>query len=166
MRGELTLGVERGIERKLTKPASDCHSWWEEASEAGVGHKKLWRPRWRTQWGFVWYQIKMVSLLLYLRKNMLKRRWKNGTTYMIGAKPGYNTMKRYIEQRWSNVASPDIFMHEDGYFVIKFKSMEDKNEVLYSRPHTMTKDHVVSRSEHRSGPRHGAMNRDWLQVDL
>lgn len=34
-----------------------------------------------------------------------------------------------------SVAKPVIFYHDEGYFVIKFASVEDKNAVLYSGPH-------------------------------
>lgn len=56
--------------------------------------------------------------------------------YMIGPKPGYNAMKRYINQQWSSVDEPDIFLDEEAY-VIKFQSLADKNEILYTGPYTM-----------------------------
>lgn len=30
---------------------------------------------------------------------------------------------------------PKIFLHEKGYFIVKFANLDDRNEILYSGPH-------------------------------
>ena len=32
---------------------------------------------------------------------------------------------------------PDVFLHEDGYYVIKFQKISDMNEILFSGPYTI-----------------------------
>lgn len=44
-------------------------------------------------------------------------------------------MHRFIAQQWSNFSKPDVFWHDDGYFVINLCSAEDMNVVLCSGPH-------------------------------
>ncbi|KAG5592859.1 hypothetical protein H5410_043373 [Solanum commersonii] len=38
--------------------------------------------------------------------------------YVLGDMPGYNSMCRYINQVWSTAATPDIFYHEEGYYIV------------------------------------------------
>ena len=52
--------------------------------------------------------------------------------YVIGECPRYNTMKRYILMNWSSVNKPEVFFHEDGYYLIKFQNISDMNEILFS----------------------------------
>lgn len=55
--------------------------------------------------------------------------------YVIGMKPTFTAITRYIEQTWTTVSKPDTFLHDEGYFIIKFQSKEELHEVLYSGPH-------------------------------
>ncbi|KAH0764709.1 hypothetical protein KY285_000580 [Solanum tuberosum] len=57
--------------------------------------------------------------------------------YFVGPVPGYNAMSRYIAQHWANVAAPDLYLHEEGYYVIKCHSIEDMHEVFYAGPYTV-----------------------------
>ncbi|KAG5594739.1 hypothetical protein H5410_035971 [Solanum commersonii] len=45
-------------------------------------------------------------------------KWKCAMiAYVLGKSPGYNTMHRYISQTWADVVAPEIFMHEERYFI-------------------------------------------------
>ncbi|KAK6776675.1 hypothetical protein RDI58_027676 [Solanum bulbocastanum] len=44
-------------------------------------------------------------------------------------------MSKYIAQNWNKVSEPDIFYHEDGYYVVRFKSMGDPKEILHAGPY-------------------------------
>ena len=57
--------------------------------------------------------------------------------YVVGQTPSIGSVTRFIEQTWNNVAKPTLFLHEKGYFLIKFASLEDRNEILYSGPHML-----------------------------
>lgn len=56
-----------------------------------------------------------------MRLKLKQKKWKCALiVYIIGKTPGYITMKRYVNVNWENVAEPDIFLHEEGYYIIKF----------------------------------------------
>lgn len=46
-------------------------------------------------------------------------------------------MHRYVSQNWCRVAAPEIFMHDEGYYVIKFQSLTDMHEIYYAGPYTI-----------------------------
>ena len=43
----------------------------------------------------------------------------------------------------SKVGKPDIFLHEEGYYIIKFKNLSDMNEILYSGPYTINNRPII-----------------------
>ena len=55
--------------------------------------------------------------------------------YVVGHTPSIRMILRHIEKEWNNVAKPQVFLHENGYFVVKFQNIDDRNEILYSGPH-------------------------------
>lgn len=63
--------------------------------------------------------------------------------YVMGDLPGYNFMNMYITKNWGNIAQPDLYLHEDGYYIIKFQSIEDMQEVLYTGPHTINNRSII-----------------------
>lgn len=73
------------------------------------------------------------EIVVQLEKKEVEReteKWKCALiVYAIGDCPGYNAMTRFVAQNW-NIAEPCIYMHEQGYFVVKFQSMEDTQEIL------------------------------------
>ena len=52
-------------------------------------------------------------------------------------------MNRYILMNWSKVDKPEVFLHEEGYYIIKFRSLSDMNEVLYSGPYTISNRPII-----------------------
>ncbi|KAH0724739.1 hypothetical protein KY284_000604 [Solanum tuberosum] len=65
-------------------------------------------------------------------------KWKCALiVFVIGEKPGFNYMRRYIEHYWKDIADSVIFLHEDGYYIVKFQSMEDMQRVFHARPYTI-----------------------------
>ncbi|WMV23966.1 hypothetical protein MTR67_017351 [Solanum verrucosum] len=44
---------------------------------------------------------------------------------------GYNTMHKYISQTWTEVVALEIFMHEEGYFIVRFQSVEDMQAIIF-----------------------------------
>ncbi|OIS99813.1 hypothetical protein A4A49_01747 [Nicotiana attenuata] len=63
--------------------------------------------------------------------------------YIIGDNPGYNAMRRYIAQHWLDVAEADLFLHDDGYYVIKFQTLIDMYQVFYSGPHIIRNRPII-----------------------
>ncbi|PHT89687.1 hypothetical protein T459_04800 [Capsicum annuum] len=58
-------------------------------------------------------------------------KWKFSLVlYVIGEMPGFNFMKRYIAQQWSAVAKPELYYHDEGYYIVKFQFEPDMKEVF------------------------------------
>lgn len=66
--------------------------------------------------------------------------------YVIGTSPSTGTMERFIASQWNFASKPKVYYHNEGYFVILFNTMEDKNEVLYSEPHTIGNKPIILKS--------------------
>lgn len=56
--------------------------------------------------------------------------------YVVGDKPSIGAVIRYIDKEWGHVGKPNVFLHDEGYFVVKFCSKRDRDEVLVAGPHT------------------------------
>ncbi|XP_060183267.1 uncharacterized protein LOC132613254 [Lycium barbarum] len=63
--------------------------------------------------------------------------------YVVGDSPSIGAIERFISTQWNFASKPRVHYHTDDYFVVKFNSLEDKNEVLYSGPHTMNNRPVI-----------------------
>lgn len=71
-------------------------------------------------------------------------KWKNAlVVYVVGDVPGYNQMKRYISRVWNMVADLHIYYHNDGYYVVKFPTIDDLREILYVGPYTMSNKPLI-----------------------
>ncbi|KAH0730337.1 hypothetical protein KY289_001525 [Solanum tuberosum] len=71
-------------------------------------------------------------------------KWKCASiVYVLGESPGYNTMHRYISQTWTEVAAPEIFMHEKGYFIVRFQSVEDMQPIMFSGPYSISNKPLI-----------------------
>ncbi|XP_010314925.2 uncharacterized protein [Solanum lycopersicum] len=44
---------------------------------------------------------------------------------------------------WSSVSKPEVFLHEDGYYLIKFQKVSDMNEVLFSGPYSINNRPII-----------------------
>nr|XP_009770730.1 PREDICTED: uncharacterized protein LOC104221364 [Nicotiana sylvestris] len=64
--------------------------------------------------------------------------WRNALVlYVIGETPNFSYMSSYIARNWNSVATPDIYLHDDGFYIVKFKNIHDRDEILYSEPYTV-----------------------------
>ncbi|XP_070032704.1 uncharacterized protein [Nicotiana tomentosiformis] len=87
------------------------------------------------------------SLLVKLDKEETNReadKWKAAlVVYVIGETPGYNYMRRYMAQNWNMVAGPEVYYHKKGYYIVKFQSMADLNEVQYADPYSINNKPMI-----------------------
>lgn len=56
--------------------------------------------------------------------------------YVVGDTPSIGPLTRFIAKDWNCVAKPQISLHDDGLFIFKFASIEDRNEILFAGPHS------------------------------
>ncbi|XP_009770244.1 uncharacterized protein [Nicotiana sylvestris] len=88
--------------------------------------------------------VKVVAQLDKEEVEQETQNWKSDLiVYIIGDIPGYNYMKNYVAQNWAIVGEPEVFLHDEGYYIIKFQSVADMNEILYSGPYTINNRPIV-----------------------
>lgn len=64
--------------------------------------------------------------------------WKQAIIlYVVGDSPTIAAIERYIAMQVNIVRKPKVYYHNGGYFLVRFASMDDRNEVLYSGPHML-----------------------------
>ena len=57
--------------------------------------------------------------------------------YVIGRDLSMNSVKQFMEKNWSFVKLPDLFYNDEGYFIMRFHSSQDKDEILSKGPYTI-----------------------------
>lgn len=57
--------------------------------------------------------------------------------YVIGRDISTNSVKQFMESNWSFVKLPDLFYNDGGYFIMRFHSFQEKDEVLSKGPYTI-----------------------------
>lgn len=63
--------------------------------------------------------------------------WMNSLImYVLGEDLSMNTVKNYMMKTWNYVQLPDIFFHDEGYFIPHFNSGEDMDAILMKGPYT------------------------------
>ncbi|XP_060170803.1 uncharacterized protein LOC132601755 [Lycium barbarum] len=66
--------------------------------------------------------------------------------YVVGDSPSIGTITRFIGANWRFSYKPRIYYHNDGYFVVLFNSNADKEEMLFSGPHTINNKPLILRA--------------------
>ncbi|XP_048494461.1 uncharacterized protein LOC125494741 [Beta vulgaris subsp. vulgaris] len=62
--------------------------------------------------------------------------WMNAlVVYVVGQNPTLNSITQYINAHWVCSDEPVIFKHDEGFFIVRHKSREERDKVLYTRPH-------------------------------
>lgn len=54
--------------------------------------------------------------------------------YVVGDDPSIGALEIFISVKWNYIAKPQIYYYNDGYFVVRFNCLADRDEVLYSGP--------------------------------
>ncbi|XP_058776932.1 uncharacterized protein LOC131651274 [Vicia villosa] len=57
--------------------------------------------------------------------------------YAIGRNLSMNIVKNYMRKMWSFVALPEMFYNEEGYFIMRFKTETERDEVMMKGPYTI-----------------------------
>nr|XP_009803445.1 PREDICTED: uncharacterized protein LOC104248817 [Nicotiana sylvestris] len=63
--------------------------------------------------------------------------------YVIGGSLTIGAMERFIAGQGSFSVKPKVYYHNEGYFVVNFLSLEERNMVMYSGPHMLNNKPVV-----------------------
>lgn len=63
--------------------------------------------------------------------------WENDIIlYVVGDLPSIGAVIRFNSKEWSHVYKPQVFLHEEGYFVARFVSRKDRDFVVMAGPYT------------------------------
>ncbi|XP_058722177.1 uncharacterized protein LOC131593630 [Vicia villosa] len=64
--------------------------------------------------------------------------WENTLIlYGMGEDLSMTAVKNFMVKSWSFETLPDMYYHEDGYFLLRFKSHEDMDGVMMKGPYTL-----------------------------
>ncbi|XP_056685637.1 uncharacterized protein [Spinacia oleracea] len=66
------------------------------------------------------------------------KKWANAVIlYVIGDNPTIKYISTFVDKQWLCESKPEIFLYSEGYFLIRFGSVEEKERVLCSGPYTI-----------------------------
>ncbi|XP_056697757.1 uncharacterized protein [Spinacia oleracea] len=66
--------------------------------------------------------------------------------YVVGERPSIVVVIRFIEREWNVGSKPQVLLHEDGYFVIRFALKKEKEAILMVGPHSFFGKPVIVKS--------------------
>lgn len=73
-----------------------------------------------------------------------EEKWKFAAIlYVIGESPTISYLKSYLQQQCGFAELVDVLYHNDGYFLIKFASMVEKNRLLFEGPYMLANRPVI-----------------------
>ncbi|KAK2411903.1 hypothetical protein QL285_047142 [Trifolium repens] len=57
--------------------------------------------------------------------------------YALGSDLSMSAVKQFMLRNWNFVKLPDMFYNEEGYFILRFHSFQDKESVMMQGPYTI-----------------------------
>lgn len=63
--------------------------------------------------------------------------------YVVGGKVNVEVIRGFIRKHWSFVSMPTIHSHEDGYFVMRFSSDSECDEILKGGPYFLNRAPMI-----------------------
>lgn len=64
--------------------------------------------------------------------------WLNAVVvYVVGQNPTLNAINQYVKSQWQVQEEPQVFEHDEGFFIIRLKSREERDHILFSDPHLL-----------------------------
>ncbi|OIT19716.1 hypothetical protein A4A49_59088, partial [Nicotiana attenuata] len=55
--------------------------------------------------------------------------------YVLGENPYFKSMENYVDNVWNFVDTPKILYHDEGYYIFRFDSIDDRDKVMQSGPY-------------------------------
>lgn len=73
--------------------------------------------------------------------------WNNALiVYVIGETPPFSYMENYIGKYWNSAAKPELFLYDDGFFIVKFLTQADRDEIVCARPYTYNNRPIIMKA--------------------
>ncbi|XP_070026139.1 uncharacterized protein [Nicotiana sylvestris] len=96
---------------------------------------------------FIALTIKNGEKIVELDTDEVERetmKWKHAIVlYVVGDSPSIGVLDRFIAAEWNFVTKPKIYFHNDGYFVVKLNSVEDRDVVLMFGLYTIRNKPII-----------------------
>lgn len=61
--------------------------------------------------------------------------------------PLFKEMLKSVYGVWNSATTPKVFLHNDGYFIFRFDSIEDKTKIIQNRPYTSNNMPIVLKEQ-------------------
>lgn len=62
--------------------------------------------------------------------------WENAVIlFALGETLTMNAVRKFMEKTWNFVALPELYYNKAGYFIVRFKSYEDREKVMAQGPY-------------------------------
>ncbi|KAG5619818.1 hypothetical protein H5410_005036 [Solanum commersonii] len=75
------------------------------------------------------------------------QKWKLALIlYVVGAAPTIASLERYVVAKWNYITKPIVYHHNDGFFLVRFSSLDDRDEELYSGPHMLNNMPIIAKT--------------------
>ncbi|XP_058734017.1 uncharacterized protein LOC131605709 [Vicia villosa] len=65
--------------------------------------------------------------------------------YVIGGELSMNALKNFMTRTWNFVQLPDMYYNDEGFFILRFRSFSDRDDVLMKGPYTIRNMPVLIR---------------------
>lgn len=75
-----------------------------------------------------------------------KEKWRKAIIfYVVGESPTIGAVERFVSSQWTIDTKPRVYYHNDGYLLIRFQSIEDRDKALYVAPNTINNMLIITR---------------------
>ncbi|CAO2840943.1 unnamed protein product [Amaranthus hypochondriacus] len=70
--------------------------------------------------------------------------WENSiVVYVVGGNVNTDILKGFIRKHWAFVSMPVVHAHEEGYFIVKFNTENERNETLNGGPYFLNRAPMI-----------------------
>ncbi|XP_019236113.1 PREDICTED: uncharacterized protein LOC109216415 [Nicotiana attenuata] len=70
-------------------------------------------------------------------KELQNQKWRSALIgYVIGGNPSFKDMLKFVYGVWNTVTTPQVYLHDEGYFIFRFDDEEDKLKIMQNGPYT------------------------------
>ncbi|XP_009586956.1 uncharacterized protein [Nicotiana tomentosiformis] len=71
---------------------------------------------------------------------------KAAILYVVGDSPTICVLERFIAATWNFTSKPKMYYHNEGYFVVLFNSLEDRDAIIFSGTYTINNRPIIVRA--------------------
>ncbi|XP_019248632.1 PREDICTED: uncharacterized protein LOC109227894 [Nicotiana attenuata] len=87
--------------------------------------------------------IKIVKLNQQEMEQQCKKWETTLIGYVMGGNPTFKEMLKFAYGVWNSVTTPTVLLHDDGYFIFRFESIEDKLQIMEKGPYTFNNTPMI-----------------------